>query len=174
MWEEIRKEYENGGITRRDLADKYSITVGSLKYRIEKEGWKKNKNTLKSTDEPVNQPEQEDNADNFPENQDKRELIVSVADKLLGCVSRAADELDRYVIKNKVKTKMVEYDESSGKAGVETINEDEYISSESSIVDRGELRQLVTALKDIKDIYENVTDSDNRIEELIRGLCDDG
>ncbi len=103
----------------------------------------------------------------------KRELIVRVADKLLYSVARAADELDRYVMKNKVKTKKVEYDDSSGKAEKEVISENEHIEEALGIVDRVELRQLVTALKDIKEIYEVGTENGGKIEELIRGLCYD-
>lgn len=103
----------------------------------------------------------------------KRELIVRVADKLLYSVARAADELDRYVMKNKVKTKKVEYDDSSGKAEKEVISENEHIEEAFGIVDRVELRQLVTALKDIKEIYEVGAENGGKIEELIRGLCYD-
>lgn len=171
-WGKVRKEYEKGRLTQTEISRLFCVPISTLRSRAKKEGWsrvnmktsKHNKNTA-----PDNSPPEK-----LPDAGTKREQIISVADKLLSSISRAADELDRYAVKNKVRTKTVEYDSESGKAGCEVIREDEKLEEVCSIVDRVELKQLVTALKDISDIYENgKSDSGNRLEELIRGLCDD-
>ena len=163
-WDKIKEEFQNSECTIRELAEKYDIKVGSVRYRAGKEGWKKNGDikSLKKTKSSVRQ------------NKNKREIIIAVADKLLDCVAKAAEELDTYTMKNKVKTKSVEYDSKSGKTGREIICENEQIESAKGIIDRIELKQLVTALRDIKEIYDNQSMGENRIEQLIRGLINDG
>ncbi|MDZ5711646.1 hypothetical protein [Jeotgalibacillus haloalkalitolerans] len=46
-WEEIRKEYEAGGITLQALADKHDIKIGTLKSRKSREGWGGKKDATK-------------------------------------------------------------------------------------------------------------------------------
>lgn len=40
-WDEIKKEYESTDITLKDLADKHSVKLGTLKSRKSREGWSK-------------------------------------------------------------------------------------------------------------------------------------
>lgn len=102
----------------------------------------------------------------------EKESLSNVADKLLQCVSKAADQLELYVTKNKHKVKTTEYDSETGKAQCEQSSEEETIGSAGGIIDRSELRHLVTALKDIKEIYERDSVGENKLEELIRGICE--
>lgn len=38
-WNEIREEYARGGVTHRELAEKFGVPVGSLRRRAAQEGW---------------------------------------------------------------------------------------------------------------------------------------
>lgn len=51
-WEEIKKEYEAGGITLKALAEKYDIKLGTLKSRKSREGWGKDATNKKKTATP--------------------------------------------------------------------------------------------------------------------------
>lgn len=192
-WKDAKTEYENGGVSCRKIAERLGVSESTIRRRAEKEGWRKAESVGKSKNAARNVKADKAQTDGKNKNggsreekcavweigenmfaeTPKNEIISRVADKLLYSVARAADELDRYIMKNKVKTKTVEYDDSSGKAEREIIREDECICEASGIVDRVELRQLVTALKDIKEIYEVGAQGGGKIEELIRGLCDD-
>lgn len=157
-WEKVRFEFENSDCTMKGLAEKYGVSLGAVRYRADRYGWKRSCESGKKE---------------RAKKLSKRDVIISVADRLLECVAKAADELDVYTMKNKVKTKSVEYDAESGKTGREVICENEQIESAKGIIDRMELKQLVTALKDIKEIYDNQSLGENKVEQLIRGLMEE-
>lgn len=166
----LKADYEQGSLSYKQLADKYGTTVGAVRYRIRKNRWTR-KNVNKADNSPENNTKTCITSENVTLS--RTELITDVADKLLFSLARAVGELDNYTLKNKVKIKTIEYSEESGKAESEEIEERESVAVAKGIVDRSELRQLVTALRDIKEIYEFESRSENKIEELIRGLCDD-
>ena len=46
-WSKIRAEWLKGGITQKQLAEKYGVSVKTIQNRAYKEGWKKEKGKIK-------------------------------------------------------------------------------------------------------------------------------
>ncbi|MBQ4528952.1 MAG: hypothetical protein II998_12870 [Clostridia bacterium] len=87
-----------------------------------------------------------------PDKKERSLRILELSDRMLEKISRAIDEIDICTIRDKVKTKEVEYDSELKKPVRETYSEKETVSLQHSTVDTGALRQLVSTLKDIRDI----------------------
>ena len=95
---------------------------------------------------------------NTPESREER--ILEISDKLLEKIEKSIEEIDRCVIKTKERTKNVEYDFDLKKPVSECIEEKENIEIIDGMIDKMGLKQLVSTLKDIKDIHMSLTDSD--------------
>lgn len=53
-WSKIRAEWVKGGITQKELAEKYGVNLKTLQNRAYKEGWKKQKGKIREkTEEQV-------------------------------------------------------------------------------------------------------------------------
>lgn len=50
-WPKIRAEWLKGGITQKELAEKYGISVKTIQNRAYKEGWKKEKGKIREKTE---------------------------------------------------------------------------------------------------------------------------
>lgn len=98
--------------------------------------------------------------------------IVNTKDtaiKLLEKINDSMEELNKYFSRNNKKTKIVEYDYKIGKPKKETTVDQEEIQEFYSIVDRGGLKQLTSALKDINDIL-NGTNSPETSETFAQEI----
>jgi len=98
----------------------------------------------------------------------REERILKISDSLLDKIERSISELDRCIVKNKEKTKTVEYDYDTKKPINEVVEEKEDIKIIEGMIDKMGLKQLVSTLKDIKDIHlsmtgENVSEEDTGI-----------
>lgn len=83
---------------------------------------------------------------------DRNAKILSISDKLAAKVDEAINQLEQYVVKNKKKTKTVEYDKKGLKPTKEITTEEEIIDIIDGLIDKQGLKTLTAALKDIKDI----------------------
>ena len=97
---------------------------------------------------------------------DREKRILDISDKLLDKIEKSITEIDRCVIKTKERTKNVEYDFDLKKPVNECIEEKENIDIIEGMIDKMGLKQLVSTLKDIKDIHtclneEKTTDEDD-------------
>ncbi|MBE7049200.1 MAG: hypothetical protein E7394_00330 [Ruminococcaceae bacterium] len=106
-------------------------------------------NTIPTKDENIN-PEFQNDADASAEREEK---ILRLSERMLEKISSAIDELSLYQAKEKERVKEVEYDEENKKVIKETNVESEKIDVVESLIDTGALKQLVSTLKDIKDIH---------------------
>jgi hypothetical protein len=95
----------------------------------------------------------------------REERILSISDSLLDKIEKSISELDRCIVKNKEKTKTVEYDYDTKKPINEVVEEKEEIQIIDGMIDKGGLKQLVSTLKDIKDIHMSVSGTDTKEEE---------
>ncbi len=95
----------------------------------------------------------------------REERILSISDSLLDKIEKSISELDRCIVKNKEKTKTVEYDYDTKKPINEVVEEKEEIQIIDGMIDKGGLKQLVSTLKDIKDIHMSVSGIDTKEEE---------
>ncbi|MNV43139.1 hypothetical protein D3C71_1348450 [compost metagenome] len=73
-------------------------------------------------------------------------------------------ELNQHIARNKQKTKTIRYDYSLEKPVEEVIEEVETVTSYISVIDRNGLKQLTSALKDIKDVLGEAGE-DTEIED---------
>ena len=87
----------------------------------------------------------------------REERILSISDSLLDKIEKSIAELDRCIVKNKEKNKTVEYDYDTKKPVNEVVEEKEDIKVIDGMIDKMGLKQLVSTLKDIKDIHMSIT-----------------
>ena len=95
----------------------------------------------------------------------REERILELSERMLEKISSAIDELSLYQAKEKERVKEVEYDEENKKVIKETNVESEKIDVVESLIDTGALKQLVSTLKDIKDIHMGLCKSSDSDEE---------
>ncbi len=89
--------------------------------------------------------------------QSREDRILQISDKLLEKIEKSINEIDRCVVKTKERTKNVEYDFDLKKPVSECIEEKENIEIIDGMIDKMGLKQLVSTLKDIKDIHMSFT-----------------
>lgn len=152
QWNQIKQDYIHSDSTINELAAKYKIKPASIRYHAKKYGWIKEKNK-----------------------DDTLARIMNVADNLLNKIETAAEQLDTYMLRNKIKTKTISYFDDSGKTESEVIEECEKIQNAKGIIDKNELKILCAVLKDLKSVYTDKEDDDTqgKLEMLLKGLSDE-
>ena len=133
------------GTSLADVSRKYGIKYQTLRYRAKKEDW----------DAQIC----EDASDI------RKERIMTLSDRLLDKIEQSINEIDRCVIKTKEKTKTVEYDYDLKKPVSETVEENEHIEIIDGMIDKMGLKQLVSTLKDIKDIQLSISQNEENEAE---------
>ncbi|MBR5506976.1 MAG: hypothetical protein IKV88_02905 [Clostridia bacterium] len=118
-------------------------------------------NNVTQTDENINTVAESD-ADASAVREEK---ILELSERMLEKISSAIDELSLYQAKEKERVKEVEYDEENKKVIKETNVESEKIDVVESLIDTGALKQLVSTLKDIKDIHMGLCRSSDSDDE---------
>ena len=118
-------------------------------------------NNVTQTDENINTVAESD-ADSSAVREEK---ILELSERMLEKISSAIDELSLYQAKEKERVKEVEYDEENKKVIKETNVESEKIDVVESLIDTGALKQLVSTLKDIKDIHMGLCRSSDSDDE---------
>jgi len=151
-WLAIKNEYINTNISYRKLAEKHNVSFATLQLRAKKEQWKNERD--KQYDKTTTKLRQKTANVIVKKEVDRMTKIISLADKLSEKLESSIDELDTYIVKNKTKTKTVEYatDNAFGKPIKEVVHENENIEIVPGNIDRQGLKMLTAALKDIKDI----------------------
>ena len=148
-WQKIKTEYITTDTSYRKLAQKYGIHYKVISDRGKDEKWVELRSqhkdkTLTKTLGKISDKQA-----------DKMARIDNLADKLLEKLEQAITELDRYIIvhKNKVETA----------DGEETTEYREAI--EGGVVDRQGLKQIASALKDIKEVKMLRSELDRKEQE---------
>lgn len=166
-WIKIEQEYVSDinkkPCTIKELSIKYNINYDYMRqYASDNEWSKKRKENLTI----ISQKTVEKVIDVLVDKEtDRISRIYSLADRLSDKLEQSIDELDRAMVMNKKKTRVIEYkdDNAKGKPTKETIEENEQLIEIASIIDRAGLKQLTGALKDIKDIQ---IEKDSQLEEI--------
>ena len=160
-WQAIKTEYITTDTSYRKLAQKYGVGYSVIGERARFEGWVKqreqfrNKTITKAVDKMSSKKA------------DKMARIDDLADKLLEKLEQAITELDLQLFKHTDKTKVIEYnnDLRPDKPTKETIHEEEKLLETKSIVDRQGLKQIASALKDIKEVKMLRSELDKQEQE---------
>ena len=160
-WQAIKTEYITTDTSYRKLAQKYGVGYQAICHKSQDEGWiamreqHMNKTVTKAIDKISSKKA------------DKMARIDDLADKLLEKLEQAITELDLQLYKHTDKTKVIEYnnDRRPDKPTKETIHEEEKLLEAKSIVDRQGLKQIASALKDIKEVKMLRSELDRQEQE---------
>ena len=160
-WKAIKTEYITTDTSYRKLAQKYGIHYKVISARGKAEGWvelrsqHKDKTITKTLDKISNKQA------------DKMARIDDLADQLLEKLEQAITELDLQLAKHTDKTKTIEYnnDRRPDKPTKEVVHEEEKLLEVKSIVDRQGLKQIASALKDIKEVKMLRSELDRQEQE---------
>lgn len=153
-WNKIKNEYINGYISQRKLAEKHGIPYQTLRDRAIKEKWNDRRKAQRAK---IGEKTEQKTAEILADREAKRLLRISdAADRLLEKIEEATEQLDQFIITNRVRQKEVKY--VSAKAGfgkpqkeiVKEVEDKRVIKADH--LDRMGLKQLASALKDLKDI----------------------
>lgn len=147
-----RQDYMKSDVSLSELARKHGLKYSALRYRAKAEDWNSEKNAIKNIAEI------------------RQERILDLSDKLLDKVEKSLKEIDRCVMRTKEKTKSVEYDYDLKKPIKELVEEKENVEIIEGMIDKMGLKQLVSTLKDIKDIQCKLDDTSSLDEEIERGV----
>lgn len=160
-WQAIKTEYITTDTSYRKLAEKYGVHYKVIGARGKEEKWPelrqrhKDKTLTKTLDKISSKKA------------DKMARIDDLADQLLEKLERAITELDLQLYEHIEKTKVIEYknDRRPDKPTKETIHEDKRLLATRSIVDRQGLKQIASALKDIKEVKMLRSELDRQEQE---------
>ena len=160
-WKAIKTEYITTDTSYRKLAQKYDIHYKVISERGKDEKWVELRSqhrdkTLTKTLDKISTKQA-----------DKMARIDDLADQLLEKLEQAITELDLQLAKHTDKTKTIEYnnDRRPDKPTKEVVHEEEKLLEVKSIVDRQGLKQIASALKDIKEVKMLRSELDKQEQE---------
>ena len=160
-WQAIKTEYITTDTSYRKLAQKYGIHYKVISERGKDEGWVELRSqhrdrTLTKTLDKISNKQS-----------DKMARIDKLTDQLLDKLEQAITELDLQLAKHTDKTKTIEYDNDRrpDKPTREIVHEEEKLLEVKSIIDRQGLKQIASALKDIKEVKMIQSELDRREQE---------
>lgn len=155
-WPKIRNDYINGGGSYRALAEKYGVSEQSIGLRGRTENWVQLKNEQLGK---ISTKLAQKTSDVIVEHEVNRtEKILELTDSLVDKIEMAITELDIATVKNKRKTKVIEYNNEDApfKPTKEVIEENEEILEMFSVIDRLGLQQVANALKIVSEIQTDI------------------
>lgn len=161
-WLSIKNEYINGNISYRKLAEKHGISFFTLRDRARKEKWFEKRKAQR--DKVVTKTSQKTAEKIAKQEADRLSRISTAADRLLDKIEEATEQLESFIVTSKSKTKTVTYVNSRagfGKPKKEVVKETENKEViDAGFIDRKGLKELASALKDLKDIQIANNDTD--------------
>ena len=160
-WQAIKTEYITTDTSYRKLAQKHGVSYQAICHRSKDEGW------IAAREQHMNKTVSKAIDKISSKKADKMARIDDLADKLLEKLEQAITELDLQLYKHTDKTKVIEYnnDLRPDKPTKETVHEKEKLLEVKSIVDRQGLKQISSALKDIKEVKMLRSELDRQEQE---------
>ena len=160
-WNKIKTEYITTDTSYRKLAKKHGVNATTIAKKAGKEDWvsQRNQQASKTLSKTL--------AADSKRKADRMARIQDATDLLLDKIERAINELDIQLVKETHKEKVVEYNnpERPDKATKEITHETEKIAEVTSIIDRNGLKQIASALKDIKEVQMLKSELDRQEQE---------
>ena len=160
-WQKIKTEYITTDTSYRKLAQKYGVNSTTIAKRAGKEDWvsQRNQQASKTLSKTL--------AADSKRKADRMARIQDATDLLLDKIEQAITELNIQLAKETHKEKVVEYNnpERPDKPTKEIIHETEKILEFASIIDRQGLKQIASALKDIKEVQMLKSELDRQEQE---------
>ena len=173
-WVQIEKEYvtdiRKSPYTLEELAEKYNVSVQTMKNQSMNNEWSRKRTEYK---QKVNQKAIERASD---KDANRISKLLRITDIATDKAEQALSELEIFIVKNKKKTKVIEYNDSKavGKPTKEIIEEVEALETVQGPVDRQGLLFVTNTIKNIKDVYslDNGlgSDEDTGIKEFLKAI----
>ena len=128
-WKKLRNEYINGNISYREMAEKYGVSYSAVKYHAQQEHWgeKKRKQAPKLEKMLAEKTAEKITEQTANDYVNRQERIFKLSDKLTEKIELAISQLDVF------------------------LTEDGQMH-QTGYVDTQKLRQIVSSLKDIKEL----------------------
>lgn len=173
-WIAIKNEYINTNLSYRDLAEKYSVSKSQISNKGKEENWKE---LRKEQRDKIGTKLGQKTADKIVEEKiDLLSRINSAAENLLNKIEEATEQLNNHIVKNKYKTRIIEYnnEERPDKPTKEVIDEKEEIELVIGDIDRKGLEQVASSLKMLKDIVKESSPNgaDDQINNSIQDIAE--
>ena len=106
-WLKIRNDYINGGVSYKELSEKYAVSFSAIEKKSRAEGWRGQRDKQR---ERVAKKLREKTENALVQKEINRvERLLSVSDELVSKIERAVAELSLAQVTNKTKTKVIEY-----------------------------------------------------------------
>lgn len=160
-WNAIKSEYITSGISYRALADKYGLNRNTIAERGKAEKWPELRRqhldkTLSKTLSLIEKKQAQ-----------KMVRIDRITDRMLLKLEKAVEELEVHLVTHTTKVKEIEYnnDQRPDKPTKEVIREEEKLEQVVSVVDRLGLKQIASALRDIKEVQMLRSELDRQEQE---------
>lgn len=153
-WIKVKNDYINGNISYRKLAKKHGVGYSALTKRATDEKWFEKRAEQRAK---IEKKIEQKTAEKLAEAEANRLLRISAAaDRLLAKIEEATEQLDQFIVTSRGKQREIEYETEKagfGKPKRETVKEveDKRVVSAGHL-DRMGLKQLTSALKDLRDI----------------------
>lgn len=160
-WTKIKTEYLTTDTSYRKLAQKYGVNATTIAKRASKEDW------VSHRQQQASKVLSKTLAVATKKKVDRLTRIQDATDKLLDKIEQAINELDRHLVTESKKVKVIEYNnaERPDKPTKETITEQEKLIEYTSLIDKAGLKQIASALKDIKEVQMLKDELDRREQE---------
>ena len=160
-WNKIKTEYITTDTSYRKLGEKYGIHYKVISEKGKAEGWVELRSQHR--DKTLTKALEADSK----KTADRLTRIQDATDRLLDKIEQAISELNIQLVKETHKEKVVEYNnpERPDKATKEITHETEKVHEMTSIIDRQGLKQIASALKDIKEVQMLKSELDHQEQE---------
>jgi hypothetical protein len=160
-WNKIKTEYITTDTSYRKLAQKYGVNATTIAKKAGKEDWvaQRNQQASKTLSKTL--------AADSKRKADRMARIQDATDLLLDKIEQAITELNIQLAKETHKERVVEYNnpDRPDKPTKEITHETEKILEFASIIDRQGLKQIASALKDIKEVQMLKSELDRQEQE---------
>ena len=160
-WNKIKTEYITTDTSYRKLGEKYGIHYKVISEKGKDEKWVELRSQHR--DKTLTKALEVDSRKTV----DRLTRIQDATDLLLDKIEKAIHELNIQLVKETHKEKVVEYNnpERPDKATKEITHETEKVHEMTSIIDRQGLKQIASALKDIKEVQMLKSELDRQEQE---------
>lgn len=162
-WNKVKNEYITSSISLRELAKQYDISYSTMSKRANKEKWneQRNQNGIKmasKTVEKIIEKQSNDIADGLTR-------LNDLAFRMLEKLEAAVDEIDEKEMSIVTQVRKNTIDEDGDEAEITTKTENLYVLKNK--VQTSKLRQITSAMKDVKEILSGDSDKSNEVKLII-------
>lgn len=162
-WNKIKAEYIASDVSMQELANKYNISSSTMRKKAAKEKWSEQRNNVvtkveQKTAEKIAEKQSNDIADGLTR-------LNDLAFRMLEKLEAAVDEIDEKEMSIVTQVRKNTIDEDGDEAEITTKTENLYVLKNK--VQTSKLRQITSAMKDVKEILSGDSDKSNEVKLII-------